>query len=693
MKKLFSLLIILTLVAGVLAACGQKPAPTAPVPAESGTQAPATKPQQPVETTKAAPESTPAVPPETVPETLPAVPETTEAVPETLPVQPPETSPAVPESTEAIQETTVDHPQGGTGPADETTEAPPVPSTHAAVETETGSQGHLSKLRRYDENDRLAEETAYREDGKPYYTVRYEYYDDGAKKSESRQDYDENGLAGRYERIEYHEDGKSVRMQLTRSDQEYRYEYDARGRETLRQTMSLDGSELISRTRREYGGEDGDYVCTQDYRFPDGQKVHIEEIYKNNSLRQMISSIEGDGFWTKTVYDELGRCIQHDKYAPDGFLLASNEYQYYGESDQYSRYYYAKWSEEFGAYSETIYLYDEAGTPIHTTWREADGSREHHQNNAEGYEILRECFYPGDVPQQSIEYSYFPGSGQFSETTRTEWNEDGSFNYKITTTYYESGFKKSWHDVSGDGTVTYAEYLDGDLRTLYTVTKNGVLTSRESRAYHPDGSIARITREQFTEDGQPASLTEECYQENGDPASTRYVYVDGSSFYTEYKGGTSVLVRRWYPDGTLASYWYIDDEGISHQYSYYENGQPELHFEENGDIYLLYETYAESGALISRSTRTLDGFYEYCNFSETSGLMYYQKLKDATGIYVRNFEEGKPTREVRYAPDADGSYLGYTDWFYFEEGGVRKVRISVYDSSNTLVSETEEPEP
>ena len=707
MKKLLSLLSVFVLSVSLLSACGKDPAVTttavAPGTSASAAESSALTTQpQPAESTKAASaestqaplENTPAVPLESVPETLPAVPETTENEPETSPVQPPEsmpeTSPVIPETTAPEPETTVDHPQGGTGPATETTVPPAEPSTHAAVETETDSEGRLRVLFRYDENDRLIEKTVYRKDGKTDSVISFEYYDNGAKKSESCQDYDENGQAGQYRRIGYYADGKKL-LDLTRSDQEYRYEYDEQGRETLRQTMSLDGSQLIRRLTHEYAGESSDdYIVTSDF-LRDGLMEHQVTKFEGGQRREYSFSTEGEGFSTQILYDELGRCIKDSALREDGLLLSCNEYTYYGDSSEYSRYFYTRWFEEYEAYRETEYLYNEAGTAVELTWKGEDGICEHQKNNEQGCRILLERSYPNGSPELREEYSYFPDSDRYAETKRTEWYEDGSLNYEAVSTYYESGNEKTWYSVSGDGSETICEYLDGNLRTLYAEKKNGVVTYRDSREYHPDGGIARQTREHFTEDGQPDSLIEEYYQEDGALSSTRQVYESGSSYYAEFKNGQPVLIRHCYPDGTPSAYWYKGDDGISYQYEYYENGQTKVYFEQSDEIYLLYETYNENGVLIGRDVNTPDGFYDWREFSETSGIMFYQKLKDESGIYVRNFnEEGKITRENRYAPDAEGSYLGYTGWYYFEDGGVKKVRISVYDSSSNLVSETVE---
>ena len=702
MKKLFCILLGILLTMALLSACGKDPAVTtpAPVPAESSVPAPETK-APPAATSKAAPqECTPAAPPESVPETPPAVPETTENVPETSPVQPPETvpetPPAVPETTAPEPETTVDHPQGGTGPATETTEPPTEPptepSTHAPVETETDSEGRLSALRRYDENDRLIEETVYRESGKTDYTAVFEYYDNGAKKSESRQDYDENGLAGRYERIEYHEDGESVRLKLTRSDQEYRYEYDAQGREIRRETRSLDGTQLTRRVTHEYAGESSDdYVYTEDYLLSDGRMVHSVSKYEGGQCRENTSTVEGDSFSRQVLYDELGRCVRDSKFAADGFLFSSNEYDYYGDGSQYSRYYYAEWNEEFSAYRESEYFYSEDGTAVDLTWKDADGSLEHHENDEKGRPLLIETFYANGQPKAHTERSYHASTGEYAEEQVYEWDEDGSFLQESITIYYENGNEKSFYLKNKKGDEYYQENNENRDQTFYTETKNGVLRYRDTREYHANGWISRHLSESFREDGQPDSLNEDYYLENGDLLSHRYVYDDGSSEYYEYKDDKTVLHRRFYPSGNLLSWWYPGEGGISYQYEYYESGQTYRYYEFGEESTILrYERYSEAGVLTESEINNPDGTYDQCRFSEETGLIYRQYLKDATGRYERTFEKGRITREIRWAANEEGTYLGYTDWYYFEDGGVKKVRISIYDGNNDLVSETVE---
>ena len=601
---------------------------------------------------------------------------------ETRPPEPPETSAAPSETMPDVTET---QPIAETTPAGpDPTEPPTEPSTHAPVETETDSAGKLTGLFRYDDEDRLIEETHYLENGKI----------DGALKTESCRDYTDDGQPGNYEETQYYEDGTSVRARLSVTDRRYRIEYDEQGREILREAKSLDGSVTEQRITREYA-EDGSDRCTVTNEHILGDGRHVSEVttYVDGVCREWITSTEGDDYTNYYVYDELGRRVRDESLSLDGFLLRTNQYEFFGDSSQYSRYYYSAWDAEANAYSETEYLYDENGTARQLSWKESDGRLETRKNNEKGEALLTELYYASGQIAGRRSYEYYADSDYFSRQSWTEWDEDGSVLQESVTTYYENGRTKRYQAKSSDGTSDISEYNEDGNQTLRACWKNGVLQYRTSWTYYPSAAVAvcDVVYEDFDEDGKLDQQVTEHFLEDGSFFSRDCVYGDGSAEYSEFKDGSQSLIRRFYPDGTLETYWYIGEDGISRQTDYYESGAVHYYREETGDLQLLYEAYTEAGILRRRETNQPDGFYEHVDFYPSSGLMARQDIKDASGTFCREFnEDGKIRTEVRHAPDEAGTYLGYTYWQYFEEGGVKKVRISVFDSNNTLISETVE---
>ena len=102
------------------------------------------------------------------------------------------------------------------------------------------------------------------------------------------------------------------------------------------------------------------------------------------------------------------------------------------------------------------------------------------------------------------------------------------------------------------------------------------------------------------------------------------------------------------------------------------------------------KAYTENGIMTRFTTEDKDGYYETCYYNDEDGHLDSRYIKEHSGKYDEYYDSyGRITSRSSY--DQNGDYLGYTEWYYYEESGVTYVRISIVDNTGTMISQTTKP--
>jgi hypothetical protein len=139
--------------------------------------------------------------------------------------------------------------------------------------------------------------------------------------------------------------------------------------------------------------------------------------------------------------------------------------------------------------------------------------------------------------------------------------------------------------------------------------------------------------------------------------------------------------------GNTDSLWFLNEDGSATQKDFHPNGQLAAHYEWNaaGDR-VLFESFTKEGLRESYEATLEDGTVDERTYDD-NGLLWYQDLYTPEIYYDRRFSEGRMFLERRSKNDEGYTYLGSTVYNYYEEGGVKKIRISENDQNGTMIDQ------
>ena len=157
-----------------------------------------------------------------------------------------------------------------------------------------------------------------------------------------------------------------------------------------------------------------------------------------------------------------------------------------------------------------------------------------------------------------------------------------------------------------------------------------------------------------------------------------------------YEDGRTRLVQEYYSNGTKRYEDVISEDGIEESTDWFENGAIKSHNVWKDGLQTLHETFQDNGNRYSLEIHRPDGTYTTRRY-DGEGRADYEDDYTSDTYYDRRFSEGRMFLERR-TRRADDVYLGSTEWEYFEEGGVKKIRISENDENGVQTSQTVIPD-
>ena len=567
---------------------------------------------------------------------------------------------------------------------------------------EDGSQKSLDRT--YDDGTRWVKET--RADGR---TEREEYYRAGGQMSSKHEYYyDENGvlLGDTYE--EWLEDGSLNRCwtgsfypngtQKTRReiyswdrDTEFYYEYDEQGHTLLEERKALDDS-IYSRNEWEYYPGTGNWSKkVRILRTAEGQSESTALYREDGSLLEVTEKDE-DGSHRIKNYDEKNRVSRREEYNADDFLVFVEEQSFYGDShSDYSRYYYEEWSEELNDYiwSETLYEEDSAATKM--TGKRYDGWTYYIESNGNGDSTFSEHWYPNGQMHSRSETHYYEDTGWRSFYSERDWEEDGSGERYTEEYFYPDGKSKSYSSQEGDSALYWA-YNEQGMRTVYEERNKNNLTYQQLWTYAEDGETKlEYHQKRWSEEGK-LSWRDEIYYPDGVMQSLHYGSEDGWDEQREYReDGTCTLEISINPAGTKV-YEYVLHENDSYVIrEWHDNGLLKIYQKHDTAAGTdVYEQYLDDSTPYIRNIDGPGEFKDHRIYDTSIGMVRFQTLVKEGIYHERYYEEGRMIVDRRYTALPDGgydTYLGDTVWEYFEDGGVKKIRISESNEKGTMISQ------
>ena len=524
------------------------------------------------------------------------------------------------------------------------------------------------------------------------YERSYEYAEDGTILRDVQQEWTEDGSLLAMNESVYYPDGSlktSVSVPRWKNDTRYTYEYDEEGREIAAGAESMDGSYRMESTRV-YSAEGVEITMTS---FEHGETW--QEIVHCDTEDRTIDHlwIREDGSTEFYLYDEHERVVSEEYKNADGFLTRTEKYEFFDdESSRHSYQYEAIWEEENNGYYVVEDWYAEEGG----IWKDAivypDGSRFSSESNANGNTVVSDYWYANGNQRSHSEHEYFEDTGWRAAYSEQKWKEDGTEAYLSQETFYPNGWTKSYYTVS-EGYIYHSEYDEYGNRTLYETGENGVITYRSKEEYSAEGGAKTYASEEyFNDDGSFSCRIEWELYPNDQTHIYRRTYDYGLESYREYyEDGRTRLVQEYYSNGTKRYEDVISEDGIEESTEWFENGAIKSHNVWNADgLQTLHETFQDNGNRYSLEIHRPDGTYTTRRY-DGEGRVYYEDDYTSDTYYDRRFSEGRMFLERR-TRRADDVYLGSTEWEYFEEGGVKKIRISENDENGVQISQTVIPD-
>ena len=525
------------------------------------------------------------------------------------------------------------------------------------------------------------------------YERTYEYGENDRVLHDVQQEWAEDGSLLALGDCIYYPDG-NVKLTTSifrwKNDTRYTYEYDETGREIRYEAESLDGRYHCEAVRTY--SEDG-YVINMS-SLENGETW--QEVVRCDTEDRTIDHlwIREDGSTEYYLYDKQERVTEEEYKNADGFVTRTEKYEFFSEdSRQHSYSCEAVWEEENNGYYIVEDWYHEDGW----IWKDAivypDGSRFSSEANANGNTTVSDYWYPNGVHQSHSEHEYYEDTGWRAAYSEQAWNEDGTDNYLSQETYYPNGWTKTYYYVAPDKAIYHYEYDEYGNQVLYETGENGVITFSRKETYTADGSTKTfVSEEHFNDDGSFSCRLEWTLYPNGQTAIFSRIYDYGTETYREfYEDGSTKLNQEFFTDGTKSYEDIVSEDGSEDATYWHENGQVRTHLMWNADgDQILSETFQENGSRINWDIRRPDGTRTVRRY-DGEGLLWYEDDYTEDTYYDRRFSGGRMFLERR-SRRSDDVYLGCTEWEYFEEGGVKKIRISANDENSIMISQTVVPD-
>ena len=178
------------------------------------------------------------------------------------------------------------------------------------------------------------------------------------------------------------------------------------------------------------------------------------------------------------------------------------------------------------------------------------------------------------------------------------------------------------------------------------------------------------------------------YHENEQMATYRRNESGHGVTYRELDSfGEITLEQHFYASLQIADEMIRHEDGSSSQKYWYENGSLDRRYEWNADgLKVLEEAFTEEGIRVRWTVRRPNGTSDERAYGG-DGLLVHQYEYTTDRLYDRTYQNGRMIVERRSLRDDDHTYLGSTEWEYYEEDGVKKIRISESDPSGTMTGQ------
>ncbi len=525
------------------------------------------------------------------------------------------------------------------------------------------------------------------------------YYEDGNQlKTRDFTRYNDDGSLDRHAVSEYNENNLLLQELFDFGNgTQTLYIYDEQGRTVEETETDSSTGEVLLHSQYLFQNDPDKTVLVRIERRDDSGKMLLStEIRKNDILRE-VTGQTSEGWTEHTVYDEYRRQILQERFDGNEFLLRREETEYNGDSSwKYKHYYYTEWVEEDGAYKTTDNTYDDNNNCVLSISVGTDGKKETSEEDALGRDFKKTIHAADGTLLYEQLREYYDDTYKAKDYSSKEWDEAGSLISEYRRTYYESGQTESVYTftIEEDGTKTTSEYkyTENGYETENTETKNGITVCISSNEYFPGTSTVSFSKADYwADDGSFDSSHETTYHENGFYKTRQRKYADGSAYYAEWnENGDMTLQKEWNAGGSLYKDEHRDADGRWIAYEYYESGQVKYYSERIGNYYPMTKAYTENGIMTRFTTEDKDGYYETCYYDDEDGHLDLRYIKEHSGKYDEYYDSyGRITSRSSY--DQNGDYLGYTEWYYYEESGVTYVRTSIVDNTGTMISQTTEP--
>ncbi len=554
----------------------------------------------------------------------------------------------------------------------------------------------------YESGNRRSDDTTNEDGSRQYFeytdsglcTLDDEYYPDGRQRHHLTREFDAENRQTAEQFANWNEDGslstrgeytywpngntKTARLVPTwNTDAEFFDEYDELGRKIYSE-WNYASTGIHGHSEEEYYGDSNALLRSSTSDWDGDQLTVTEREYDKDGheIRRQITNPDGS-VWL-CLYNEDGRPLHEENTSPDGVLLSLYEAEYYPGSSQVSHMTDKTWNEEDKGYDFSENWYSADGIQLREEKTFADGSGSSSEYNGNGDLLLSESRYPGGQKESRTENDYSAETGTHLRFSETLWSEDGTETYFAERTYYEeTGLTHTSYNRS-ENHGYYSEFDTSGNRTVYREDKNGTIVYDSADTFDENGKCTGGTYSVWSDDGSFVRSGEYTNHPNGEVRTNYTKYADGSASYYEYaENGATLIEKTINPAGIVDRLYTVRENGSCSLYTYYEDGALATHTEWNADDLRIYYLYRlPNGNLYTYETAAPNGDRESRTF-DSDGLVKYQDLYVGDMYYDRRFTEGRMFLERREKKASDGgyTYLGSTEYSYFEEGGVKKIRI------------------
>ena len=542
---------------------------------------------------------------------------------------------------------------------------------------------------------RTEREEYYRANGQMSTQQEYYYDENGVLLGDSYQEWLEDGSLNRCWTYTYRPDGSALTCREIYSwkrGTEYYYEFDEQERNLLMEERALDGSSY-ARTEWEYF-ENLDQASKKTYvrQTSDGQEESVT-LFRENGLVQEATEVRKNGTSTHSWFDEEGRKIRQEEYTASNFLRRLEEQEFFENSTTLKRDYWKNWEEDLNDYSWSEDIYDEDGVRKKASGSNYDGSTYSCEYDKHGQVTLADYWYANGQQESHYEYQYSEESGERIFEGERYWDKDGSDERYYEDTYWPNGQRKTSLREE-DGNVTQLSYNEqGSIlqRKEYTET---VLTYQADYVYAADGtSCTEYHRRSWDKEGNLSGWSDETYYADGKAKTKHWADVGGWDEERAYReDGTCTLEISINSAGTKVYEYVLHDNGSYVIREWHDNGLLKIYQKHDTAAGTdVYEQYLDDSTPYIRNIDGPGEFSDHRTYDTNIGMVRFQTLVKEGVYHDRYYEKGRMIVDRRYTALPDGgydTYLGNTVWEYFEDGGVKKIRISESDEKGTTISQT-----